>query len=359
MLTEPRSPTGSPRQERETEAIVVRASVQRLKQPLQDCLRYYYRRPEDMAKRSPWGTFHSILPFGVDGKVVANGRSYNGIAWLCGNNSCRGQRIMGLDNRGQIMAKEGVGVQGHQAQFLAILGQSGVPLDYPLYVNRRKFTVADLVKAEQLNCKEGAELTFTLIGLSAYLPTDTKWRAADGSTWDFERVIRVELEQPADRMIAGAACGGTHRMMGFSYSLRQRHMEGLPIEGQWARSTVFVQDMFEYAWSLQNPDASFSTDWLEGRADNRNIDRKLQTSGHILEWLVFTSPREQLQDERTVRAVSFILNTLTQNPSKSFEVGPKGHALRALALYYARVFEDPRPWLSPSGSQANHGQRMR
>ncbi len=38
VLTEPRSPTGSPRQERETEAIVVRASVQRLKQPLQDLL---------------------------------------------------------------------------------------------------------------------------------------------------------------------------------------------------------------------------------------------------------------------------------------------------------------------------------
>ncbi len=89
-------------------------------------------------------------------------------------------------------------------------------------------------------------------------------------------------------------------------------------------STVFVQDMFEYAWSLQNPCIVQHRLAGRGARDNRNIDRKLQTSGHILEWLVFTSPREQLQDERTVRAVSFILNTLTQNPSKSFEVGRRG-----------------------------------
>ena len=134
-------------------------------------------------------------------------------------------------------------------------------------------------------------------------------------------------------------------MMGFSYSLHQRHLEGQPITGQWQRSQVYIQDFTEYAWSLQNRDGSFSTDWFEGRADSGDLDRKLQTSGHILEWLVYSSPRDGLQSDRMIRAVDFALRTLVEGRTRGFEVGPKNHALRALALYHERVFDDPRPWL--------------
>jgi hypothetical protein len=306
-----------------------------------------------MAKRSPWGTFHSVLPFGVDGKVISGKRTYNGIAWLCGNNPCRGQKLLSIDRQGQLKAVEGVGLQGHQAQFLAILGQLGVPAEYPIYVGNKRFTVADLIRSEQMACKDGSELTFTLIGLSSFLPTDSMWRASDGETWNFERLIREELKQP----IVGAACGGTHRLMGFSYSLRQRRLEGLPIEGQWVRSQQYVEDMWAYAWEMQNPDGSFSTEWLAGRADNRDLDRKVQTSGHILEWLVFTGPGEQLQDERTLRAVKFLLTTLTQDSHRSFEVGPKGHSLRALQLFYTRVFNEQQPWLQTTVAQRPSARR--
>ncbi len=175
-----------------------------LKAPIAECLiEVLLSSSRGHGQAEPLGDVHSVLPFGVDGKVVAGGRTYNGLAWLCSNNPCRGQRILSTTRDGQLKALEGIGLQGHQAQFLAILGQSGVPIDYPLYVNRRKFTVADLVKAEQANCRPGVELTFSLIGLSAYLPTDTRWRASDGSVWDFERLLDEEMKQP----VVGAACG--------------------------------------------------------------------------------------------------------------------------------------------------------
>jgi hypothetical protein len=204
-------------------------------------------------------------------------------------------------------------------------------------------------------CKDGEELTFTLIGLSHYLPTDSRWRTPDGQEWDFERLIREELSQP----VVGAACGGTHRLMGFSYALNQRRLEGLPIDGQWRRAEIFINDFVAYAWSLQNRDGSFSTNWFEGPADDGRLDRKLQTSGHILEWLLFTASRDELQDPRVTRAVKFLTNALSTNPRHDWEVGPKGHALRALSLYHRRVFGSARPWLPGAGEASPVSRRAR
>jgi hypothetical protein len=324
-------------------APVISAAIQRLDQPIRQCLIYHHQRPENAAQRTPWGMLHAILPYGLDANIDASKR-YNAIAYLAGNNPSRNLRMLATTRGGRIVARSGVGLQGHQAQMLAIFAQAGVPAEYPLFVNKRKYAMSDLVQTEMLACKSGEELTFTLIGLSHYLPTDSKWRAADGQNWDFERLLKEELGQP----VVGAACGGTHRLMGLSYALRQRRLEGLPITGQWARAEAYLKDFTSYAWQLQNRDGSFSTEWFEGRADNGDQDRKVQTSGHILEWLLFSAEDDQLQDERFTRAVTFLTSTLVNDRSHQWQVGPKGHALRALSLYHRRVFQSDRPWVPES-----------
>lgn len=328
-------------------APVISAAVQRLDQPIRQALVYYHQRPENAAKRTPWGMLHAILPYGVDANVDAS-RRYNAIAYLAGNNPNRNLRMLAITRGGRLVARSGVGLQGHQGQMLAIFAQAGVPADYPLYVQRRKFIMNDLVKTEMLACKRGEELTFTLIGLSHYLPTDTKWRAADGQMWDFQRLLSEEMSQP----VVGAACGGTHRLMGLSYALKQRKLEGLPLTGQWARAETYLQDFQTYAWQLQNRDGSFSTDWFEGRADNGDLDRKIQTTGHIFEWLLFIAEDDSLQDERVTRSVSFLASQLINERTREWQVGPKGHALRALSLYHRRVFDSDRPWLPEPGTTA-------
>jgi len=327
--------------------------VQRMQGSIQNCLQYYYKQTEVADGRSNWGMMHAMMVWGIDTKIIANRREYSAIAWIAGNNACRGQRLLGLNSRGGIEVKSGIGLQGHQAQFLTVCALAKVPIDYPLYVGRKKFTVLDVVKAEMADCESGDELTFNLIGLSHYLDTDQTWIGADRRQWDFERLIREELSQP----IVGQTCGGTHRLMGYDHALRKRRMEGKPITGQWARAEAFTNDFAKYAYTLQNRDGSMSTDWFAGRQDNGELDRKIQTTGHIVEWLLTHTPDSELQDPRLVNAVRFLLSAMWNERDHDWEIGPKGHAFRSLAMFYERAYKVGPAWKTPSMASRQAGSR--
>jgi hypothetical protein len=317
----------------------VSGRVLRMKPGIERVLQYFYDRPEIADKRSNWGMMHSIMVYGVDTRIVAGRKSYSAIGWIAGNNVCRGKKLLIEDERG-LNADSGVGLQGHQGQLLAVLSLCNVPAEYPLYANDTKYSVRDLIKREMSACKAGEELTFTLIGLAHYLDTDATWIAADGQRWDFERLIREELAQP----IVGSACGGTHRLMGFAHALRKRRAEGRPITGQWARAHKFTEDFVKYTYQLQNRDGSLSTRWFEGRADDDDTDRKIQTTGHMVEWLLTITPDSELQNPRLVAAVGYLLSAMHRDLAHDWQIGPKGHALRSLAMYHERVYNSGTAW---------------
>ncbi|MFK8112404.1 MAG: hypothetical protein AB8B91_09385 [Rubripirellula sp.] len=316
-------------------------SVYRMRNTIRQSLIYHYTRPEVANERSNWGMLHSIMVYGIDTKVRVERKSYSAIAWMAGNNACRGQRIL-TDESGRLSARSGVGLQGHQAQMLAVFSLCGVPIDYPLYAGDNQYTVKDLVESEMLACKSGEELTFTLIGLAHYLDTDAVWQDERGESWDFERLIREELAQP----IVGAACGGTHRLMGYAHALRKRRAEGKSITGEWKRAETYTRDFTNYVYQLQNRDGSISTDWFEGREDNGDMDRKIQTTGHMVEWLLTITPDSQLQNRRLVSAINFLASTMYKERGHEWKIGPKGHALRSLAMFYDRVYQSGSAWQS-------------
>jgi hypothetical protein len=332
--TVPLDYSGRPR-----ESFTVNRDVLRMQGMLQQCLRYYYDRPDAANERSNWGMMHAIMVYGIDTKIIVGRQRYSAIAWIAGNNACRGQKLLTAQD-GRITAENGIGLQGHQGQFLAILSLVGVPSSYKLYANQTPYTVNDLVDSEMLACRRGEELTFTLIGLSHYLDTASEWRNEAGEKWDFETLIREELSQP----IVGAACGGTHRLMGFGHALRARRSEGAPIEGQWQRAEEYVNSFVDYTYRLQNRDGSMSTNWFEGREDTGDLDRKIQTTGHMVEWLLTVTPDSELQNPRLVNAIQFLLKSMYHSRGKDWEIGPKGHALRSLAMYYERVYQSGPAW---------------
>ncbi len=334
------------------ESLPLNNTVRGMQRAMRSCLQHYYARPEVADERSNWGMMHSMMVYGIDTRVIVGRNTYSTIAWIAGNNLCRGQRLLTAGPRG-IEAKSGVGLQGHQGQMLAVFAMCNVPEDYPLYAGNQKFSVADIIDAEMATCKSGEELTFALIGLSHYLDTDEVWTADDGQHWDFERLIREELSQP----IVGAACGGTHRLMGFAHALRKRRAEGKPIEGQWKRAEKFTQDFESYCYRLQNRDGSMSTIWFEGREDNGNLDRKIQTTGHMVEWLLTITPDSQLQNPRLVQAVRFLLASMYNERDREWKIGPKGHALRSIAMYYERVYRSGPAWRSTSMAHAANSSR--
>jgi hypothetical protein len=284
---------------------------------------------------------HAIIAYGVDTQLFRGGPTgerVNAIGWMFFNYPCAGDRILFL-NRGRVDARRGVGVQGHAGQFLAILAQSYVKSDYPLLVEGKSFTLADLIEHEKATCVAGEELTFKLISLMHYLDSDATWTTQDGQEWSIQRLVREELKQP----IRGAACGGTHRLMGFSYAVNKRIQRDKPVVGEFQRAQTFLRDYHKYTFSMQNPDGSFSTEWFSRKGDNPDIDRRLKTSGHILEWISFSLSNEELRDPRMIKAVDYLVTLLAANEKHTWEIGPLGHGLHSLAIYHNRVFKDLAP----------------
>jgi hypothetical protein len=296
---------------------------------------FYMQNPESTAARSPWAVMHALLAFGSDYEMIGpNNNRVNAIGWMCHNGLCKTQRIF-TPRGNSFVPNVGGGVQGHQGQFLAILAQCQVPPDYPIQIGDQKFTVEDLVLYEMATCREKSELTFKLIGLSYYLDSDKQWRSNDGKVWSIQKLIQEELAQP----VVGSACGGTHRLMGYSFAIKQRVLQGQSLQGQYLRAAKFINEFIDYTWQLQNPDGSFSTNWFEGRGNEPNVERKVQTTGHMLEWLLFTVSDTDVRSRRVEKAIDFLLANIYDNRHLKWPIGPRGHAERALALYHKRLSE--------------------
>jgi hypothetical protein len=248
---------------------------------------------------------------------------------------CKGQ-VMLAASGDRLTAQKGIGVQGHSAQYLAILAQCRVAANSPISIQSKQFTVADLIAEEKLSCKAGTELTFALIALAHYLPTDAEWHSRDGVAWTLEKLVEEEIEQP----IRGAPCGGTHRLFGLAYGCQRRLRATGALDGAYLRADKYVRDYQTFALTkLQNRDGSFSTEWFKYPADrDDDIDRKIQTTGHILEWLVGSLDQERLYEPRVVAATEFLVTALAREPSRDWKLGPLGHALHALTIYQERAW---------------------
>lgn len=314
--------------------IVLTSELVELRSRLRECLAYYYFRPENVALRSPWGAMHAMIAYGVDSELIAGDKRVNAIGYLCYNGVCNGQQLFYTAN-GKLQARIGPGVQGHAGQFLAMLAQSRVKTDFPILVEGKRFAVADLIQFEKDTCRPRTELTFKLIAFMHYLKSDEKWKSDDGQDWDMQRLIKEELAQP----IVGAACGGTHRMTGFSYAVNKRQQRGEEFTGQWLRAQKFVDDFHNYTFRLQNLDGSFSTVWFAGRGDDGPPTKRLETTGHITEWLAYSLDKKQLVEPQMIKSVSYLTNLLMENRNEKWGIGPLGHGLHALAIYDERVFD--------------------
>jgi hypothetical protein len=328
-----------------------------LREPIERCLRAHADQRLCSDKDSCWSMMHSFLGWGPACEIHIGGPRgprTNAIAWVAHNQSCGGRRLLYLEGN-RIRGREGPGYQGHPAQFLAMLAQCNVDASYELKVNDQTFTVAELIEEEKRTCSTGMELTFKLLGFSHYLGTEASWKNDRGEVWDVTKLLSIELAQPVN----GAACGGTHRLMAISYALAKRRLEGGTLEGHWARAAKYIQDYHRYTLTLQNSDGSMSSDWFRQRSDWGDVDRRVQTTGHILEWLVFSLPEEGLEDPRIVRTVAYLTQTLSRDRYRDWEVGPKGHAIRALRLYHERVFQRSTVPIGPLVQRPDSAADMR
>jgi hypothetical protein len=303
---------------------------------------HQHQRLLNTGTNASWEVMHRIVSYGAATEVLRDGpkgEPINAIGWLLWGGRCNSQPLLILSG-GRPFAQVGPGVQGHNGQFLGMLAQSHVRPDSPFELQGQHFTVRDLIEQEKLSCEPNTELTFELIALSYYLKSDEVWTARSGEQWSISRLIQEEIKQP----INGAACGGSHRLFGLTSAYKMRIAEGKPVDGDFLRAQKYVRAYQSYALnSIHNRDGSFSTDWFQRPADNGDLDRKIQTTGHILEWLVFSLEDNQLRDPRVVQSVDFLATQIVTHPDRAWSVGPLGHALHAIAIYESRVLDQPSP----------------
>jgi hypothetical protein len=138
-----------------------------------------------------------------------------------------------------------------------------------------------------------------------------------------------------------------------AYKKRQQRDE--PVDGVYLQAQRYVSKYQQYAYRLQNRDGSFSTDWFNGPGDEDSLDRKLKTTGHILEWLLYAATEKELKYQGTTRAATYLANIMYNNRGKDWEAGPLGHALHALLLYDRLAFApydhaDEEPVAGKTGS---------
>ena len=314
---------------------------------------YQHQRLLNTGKNVPWEVMHRLVAYGADTEVLRDGpggEPVNAIGWLLWGGRCGTQPLMVL-NGGRPMAMIGVGVQGHAGQFLGMLAQSHVRPESPFQLQGQRFTVRDLIEQEKLGMEANTELTFELIAMSYYAKSDDVWTARTGEQWSISRLVHEEIKQP----IQGAACGGSHRLFGLSSAYKMRIAEGKPVDGEFLRAQKYIRSYQNYTLGrIENRDGSFSTDWFARPADNGDLDRKIQTTGHILEWLVFSLEDSQLRDPRVVANVDFLATQIATHPNRAWSIGPLGHALHALAIYETRVFV--RPYAQPQQQAATARQ---
>jgi hypothetical protein len=292
-----------------------------------------------------WTVFHGILGLGPKDAFLTDpltGKRVNAIDYICNGGEVRGMEFPetkhGLDVKTAVGELVFVG-QGHQDQFIAEMTQWGMPLDRKFRVHGKDHTFLDFVEHAKMRASLKAtpkqELSWTVLVLGQYLGTDTVWVNEAGETLRLADLLRYELDEPMDK----AACGGTHRLFDLSWVHHVHLARGGKTEGIWkdvAANTVRYQQL---AKKLQNADGSFSTDFFNGPGKDTTAERRINTSGHILEWLALSLSDAQLREPWVEEAANAVALMILASRNDSVEGGTLYHAAHGLLIYHARVFD--------------------
>ncbi len=285
---------------------------------------------------TPWQILHGILALRHDFQVKKGDKKVSAIEWLSNDATFGGQPVFQITKygaQGHPYTRDYV-FEGHPNQFLAILTMSNLPLDFEMTTGAKKITIADVVKNSKMDINSREEITWSLWALSHYLPSNSRWHNKYGESWSIERLVQIQTQQK----VTEGACGGTHGLFALAYA-RNKHIEsGRPLRGVWYEAHRKVKRYVETARWSQNYDGSFSASFFEGRRFARDFATRIETSGHILEFLVMAVPHDRLSEDWMRRGVAAVSRELIENRKRSAKCGPLYHALHGLVLYRDRMY---------------------
>jgi len=290
-----------------------------------------------------WQIFHGILAYGERFPIDTPSGRRPALEYFRRGGTCDGfQPTLGdplaSDGRyGMKVALEPttkVG-QGHRDQWLAVVAQAGVPIDAKWKVGDHEFVIEDWLRQAELDVPLNYETEFswTLIPLSFYRGTEHRFTGRDGDTYSTELLLESEVS----RDLSASVCGGTHRLIGIAYALRNRIAEGKPLSGPWNDAASHLKAAIELTRVNQNPDGSYSTSYMHRTGWCNDLGEMLGTTGHVLEFLAIAADQTTLRSEWVRRSATKLCDILEWCRNVDLECGVLYHALHGLAEYERRL----------------------
>jgi hypothetical protein len=285
-----------------------------------------------------WTIFHGILGLGPGVELVdpATKQRVNALDYITSGNSLRGlvfrTNIAGAE---VVTTGDSLG-QGHQDQFIAEMAQWNMPADRKFLIQGREFTFLDFVNLSQMKARTttNQELSWTIIVVAQYRGTDVEWTNFHHEKIHFEDVVRYELNQSVEN----AACGGTHRLFGLSWAYHLHLQRGGKNVGVWQEIPKKVAQYKELARRYQNADGSLSTSFFRGPGNEDDKNRRINTTGHMVEWAALAFSDDELREPWLENAVNALCLDILDLQGAAIDGGSMYHAVHGLILYYARVF---------------------
>jgi hypothetical protein len=286
-----------------------------------------------------WTVFHAILGLGPGIELVdpKTKERTNALDFICNGGSVRGLVFKPTPAGVDVVSTMDTLGQGHQDQFIAEMAQWGMPANRRMLVQGKEYTFLDFVNHSQSRARvtQNQELSWTIIIIAQYRGTDIEWTNPFHEKLHYHDIVRYELNAP----IENGACGGTHRLFGLTWAYHLHLQKGGKTEGVWRGVPEKNAKYRDLAKKLQNADGSFSTSFFRERANDPNMDRRMNTTGHILEWLSLALSDEELRQPWVQDAVSALCQQILSQQRAPIDSGSLYHAVHGLLIYYARVFD--------------------
>ena len=286
-----------------------------------------------------WTVFHGILGLGPSIQLLNpdSGKHVNALDYIADGGEIRGLRFIPTPYGLDVEVRPGTFVsQGHQDQFVAEMVEWGVSPERKFIVGGKNYTFMDFLRHSKMRAsvRSPQELEWAIIIIGHHFGTDITWTNAEGEELRFEDLLRKELDKP----LGTAACGGTHRLFGLDWVYHLHLNRGGQTVGIWKEIADRTAEYKHLARQYQNADGSFSTDFFAGRAQVADMQRRINTTGHIFEWLALAESDEELNEpwmQDAANALALMFLDISNSP---MEGGTLFHAAHGLLIYYSRVY---------------------
>ncbi len=300
-------------------------------------------RTLDLEVHAAWQILHSALAYQQDFMVEHDGKSVSAVKHILDGGQMTGWTVEVIRQKDSdqlglraILEEGSKAGQGHADQWLAVLSQCNLTAEQTIQVEQDEVTMRGFVEQVQQDVPRNLkqEFSWTLIGLTAYLPTTAEWTASDGKTWSIEKLVEIE----ADQELASSACGGTHRLIGLATALERHQSSQGEMSPSWMSAKQAITQAIAHAEHHQNKvDGSFSIHYFERPGNSPDLAQNLGATGHVVEFLAVALSDEEIQQPWVGQAVDYLCEVFEKTERIDLECGALYHAAHGLKLYHQRM----------------------